>query len=422
MKESNAKASISDSATSGWIRLLKVTVGLAVVGFLGGVGCQPTQSPPALKSDSSPASAAQCPVAYDPAQDYFPKKVQPDYAVGFSVEYHRHYKIVTVQHPWKGANQTFQYLLVQCGTPKPPGFEDLPMVEVPISSLVVLSTTYLPHLELLGQLDTLVGVSQFKQVNSLKVRAKIDRGELVEFNSGNTLDVERLLVTAPDLVMTYGTGNPDTDNHPRLVKAGLPVALVGEYMEESPLGQAEWLKYTALFFNQEAQAEQVFSGIAQEYQSMVQLTQSVAQRPTVFTGFSHNGTWYMPGGKSYVSQLLQDAGANYLWSESDAKGSLPLDFEAVFNRAVKAEFWVNVSQDWRSRQDAIAADARYGQLAAVQADRVFNNTARVNAAGGNDYWESGVVNPHKVLADLIKIFHPELLPDHQLIYYQKLDS
>lgn len=126
---------------------------------------------------------------------------------------------------------------------------------------------------------------------------------------------------------------------------------------------------------------------------MVQLAQSVAQRPTVFTGFSHNGTWYMPGGKSYVSQLLQDAGANYLWSESDARGSLPLDFEAVFNRAVKAEFWVNVSQDWRSRQDAISTDARYGQLSAVQADRVFNNTARVNAAGGNDYWESGVVNP-----------------------------
>lgn len=422
MKESRAKAFVDNYICSRWHRLMRMTLGLAVVGLIGGIGCQQSPSPSVPEVISSPATSSRCPAEYDPAKDYFPTKVQPEYAVGFSIDYHRHYKIVTVQNPWKGANQNFQYLLVQCGTPKPEGFETMPVVEVPIRRLVVLSTTYLPHLELLGQLDTLMGVSQFKQVNSLKVRTKIDRGDLIEFNSGNILDMERLLVTAPDLVMTYGTGNPDTDSHPRLIKAGLPVALVGEYMEESPLGQAEWLKFTALFFNQEAQAQQLFAGISKDYKSLEQLAQSVSQRPTVFTGFSHNGTWYMPGGKSYVSQLLQDAGANYLWSESESLGSLPLDFEVVFNRAVEANYWINVSQDWRSRQDAISSDTRYSQLAALQADRVFNNTARVNADGGNDYWESGVVNPHKVLADLIKIFHPELLPDHQLIYYQKLDS
>ncbi len=198
------------------------------------------------------------------------------------------------------------------------------------------------------------------------------------------------------------------------------MAIVAEYLESSPLGRAEWLKFTALFFNQEAQAEQVFGTIAEDYNALVQITQDLELRPTVFTGFSYDGTWYMPGGKSYVAQLLRDAGATYLWAEIDQTGSLPLDFEAVYDRAARADFWVNVSQDWQSQGDAIAADPRYGEFFALQAGHLFNNNARLNATGGNDYWEGGLINPHLVLADLIKILHPELLPDHELVYYQPL--
>ncbi|MBE9066796.1 ABC transporter substrate-binding protein [Leptolyngbya cf. ectocarpi LEGE 11479] len=378
-------------------------------------GCQqaPTVSPPSQSS--------ACVTDYQADKDYFPDKVQPEYSSGFSVDYYNHYKVVTVTQPWKAADETFEYVLVQCGTPTPDGFENAQVIQVPIRTVATLSTTYLPHLELLGQVEALVGMDNFDFVYAPAVRQKIDQGELIEFNSGRTLDIERLLVAGPDLVMAYGTGDPDSDSYGRIMQAGLPVALVGEYVETSPLGRAEWLIFTALFFNQEAQAQAIFTDIATEYESLVELTAPLAERPTVFTGFSYEGTWYMSGGQSYAAQLLKDAGADYLWADSDSTVTIPLDFESVFDQAAAADVWVNVSQDWLSHGDAIASDPRYGKFDALKQNNVFNNNVRMNDFGGNDYWESGAVNPHLILADLVKIFHPELLPDHKLVYYQQLE-
>ncbi|MEA5466247.1 ABC transporter substrate-binding protein [Leptothoe sp. PORK10 BA2] len=383
--------------------------------------CHSLSPPP----ESPTAENEDCVTDYVPGTDYFPKKVQPDYATGFSVDYYDHYKVVTVTQPWKAAKETFEYVLVQCGTPVPAEyateFTTAQVIQVPVRAVATLSTTYLPHLVLLDQVDALVGVDQFKFIHAPEVREKIERGELTEFNSGNTLDMERLLVTAPDLVMTYGTGDPNEDSYHPIVQAGLPVALIGEYVETSPLGRAEWLLFTALFFNQEAKAQQVFSDIATEYESLVELTADLGERPTVFTGFSYEGTWYMSGGESYAAQLLRDAGADYLWADNDSTITIPLDFESVFDRAATADLWVNGSQDWLTVGDAIATDPRYGKFDALKQGKLFNNNLRMNDFGGNDYWESGTVNPHIILADLVKIFHPELLPDHELVYYQPLE-
>ncbi|MGF1520224.1 MAG: ABC transporter substrate-binding protein [Nodosilinea sp.] len=402
---------------TGLGRRARLALGLTVTGLALG-SCQPILTPPMAPAPVV-TTQADCATAYDPTQDYFPDKVELDYATGFSVEYHRHYKLVTVHSPWKDADTEFRYVLVQCGAPVPSGIEPAQVIEVPVRQVVALSTTHLPHLDVLGEVEALVGVDQFDTVNTASVRQKIDQGDLQEFSSGGTAYMERLLEAEPDLVMAFATGN-ETDSYRRLMQAGVPVAIVAEYLESSPLGRAEWLKFTALFFNREAEAEQVFGTIAEDYNALVQMTQELEQRPTVFTGFSYDGTWYMPGGKSYAAQLLRDAGATYLWADIDQAGSLPLDFEAVYNRAARADFWVNVSQDWFSKGDAIAADPRYGQFLALQSGHVFNNNARLNATGGNDYWEGGLINPHLVLADLIKIVHPELLPDHELVYYQPL--
>lgn len=128
----------------------------------------------------------------------------------------------------------------------------------------------------------------------------------------------------------------------------------------------------------------------------------------------------MPGGRSYVARFLADAGAAYLWTDDETTGSIPLDFETVFERAADADFWLNPGS-WTSRAEAAAADKRYTQFRAYQTGAMYNNNARLNENGGNDYREGGLANPDVVLADLVKIFHPELLPDHELFYYRKLD-
>ncbi len=403
-----------------WHPICLFLVSLSII-----VGCYsaPTSAPTTEKSSTPLLSSGEaCPTEYNPEQDYFADKITTDYATGFVVNYHNHYKVVTVTDPWQDANRTFQYVLVQCGTPAPTGFPAAQVIEVPVKSVVALSTTHLPHLVMLDQLESLIGVSQFEPVNSPEVREKIDRGDLQAFSSGTALDIERLLVAAPALVMSFASGNAETDSHERLIAAGIPVAIVSEYREESPLGRAEWLKFTALFFNQEARSQTQFEEIATAYNAMKKLVAAVPSRPTVFSGFSYEGTWYMPGGKSYAAQMLADAGADYLWADIDSDGSLPLDFEAVFARANDADYWVNMSQDWQQKQDAIAADPRYAKLTALQQSKAYNNNLQLNETGGNDYWESGLVNPDVILADLIKIFHPSLLPDHELVYYQPLKS
>jgi len=150
------------------------------------------------------------------------------------------------------------------------------------------------------------------------------------------------------------------------------------------------------------------------------LAQRTKTHPTVFTGFSIKGTWYIPGGKSYVAQFLKDAGAEYLWADNLETGSIPLGFEAIYERAASAKFWLPGNLNWRSLRDLQVEDTRNGQFQALKTGQVYNNNLRLNAAGSDDYWESGLVNPDLVLADLIRIFHTEVLPNHSLIYYRKL--
>ncbi|NOK64283.1 MAG: ABC transporter substrate-binding protein [Chloroflexi bacterium AL-W] len=360
-----------------------------------------------------------CVETYDESVDYFPEKASIEYSTGWEVEYFNNYKVINVLNPWRDADVTFQYVLVQCGTPAPEGFDDAQIVEVPIDTIVTMSTTQLPQLVGLDRVDRLIGHDDFQNINTPEVLDRIEANEMTEVGVGASTNVELLLDLEPDLVMTYGLGDPQSDVHPQLIEAGLSVALNSSYMENSPLGRAEWLKFTGAFFNDEGRAAEVFEGMATEYNALAEQATAMTDKPTVFVNAPFEGTWFMAGGKSYMAQYLADAGANYLWADDESTGSQQLSFEVVFDRAADADFWVNTSI-WTSLDEALAADERFGDFAAFQNGTVYNNNARLNNFGGNDYWETGVSNPQLVLADLIKIFHPDLLPNHELYFYQQL--
>ncbi len=361
----------------------------------------------------------QCITNFDAQTDYFPQKASIRYAQGFAVSYHKNYKLVTINRPFLSAKSTLRYALVQCGTPLPKDIAADQVITVPVRSLMVFSTTHLPHLEKLNVLDRLVGIADLSLVYSSQIREKTARGKIVEVAKGGRLNTEEIIRLKPDLITTFAVGSAEADTYPKLIELGLKVVLNAEYLENSPLGRAEWLKFTALFFNQEELAEQEFNKIADRYKKIAKLTQKVTQKPTVLTGLNYQGTWYVAGGQSYSAQFLRDAGANYLWAEDTSTGSLPLSFEAVFAKGSNADFWLPNAAIWRSLADITASDPRYAEFAAFRRGQVFNNNRR-QVNGANDFWESGVLNPDVVLADLVKIFHPALLPDHNLFYFQKL--
>ncbi|MBV7330438.1 ABC transporter substrate-binding protein [Chloroflexi bacterium TSY] len=363
-----------------------------------------------------------CVEQYDETVDYFPDKAVLSYGKGLTVEYFNHYKVVTVLNPWRGAEETFQYILVQCGTPAPDGYDASQIIEVPINRFVTLSTTILPGLDEMELLDRLVGVEEFDYVNTPTVRQLIDDGTLAEVSDGGVLNVELVLEQEPDLVMTFAYGSPEWDAHPKLLEAGLLTAIMADYMETSPLGRAEWMKFTALFFNTEAQAEAAFQQKVERYEELASLASNVTDKPTVLTGINRGDSWRVSGGQSYFARFLLDAGADYLWADDDSIGSIPLDFEVVFDRAAEADFWAPNTGRWRTLEDVATDDARYAELAAFQNGTIINNNASVNEFGGNDYFEAGVANPDLVLADLLSIFHPDLLPDHMLVFFRQIDE
>ncbi len=350
--------------------------------------------------------------------------VSPEYAEGFDVEYHDTYKLVTVLNPWQGSNETFTYLLVKPGTVPPDLGLGETVIEIPAHRFVSLSTTYLPYLPILGETDALVGVENTRMVSTPEVVRRIDEGyvrDVAGAGSGmaSGLDLEVLIDLDPDLVMTYATGSPEYDMHPKLREAGIPVVLNGEYMETDPLGRAEWIKFVSVFFDKEREANEYFDRIEAEYLALKDLA-ATEEKPTVFLNNNYRGIWYMAGGESYVARFLSDAGADYLWADDSTTGSIPLDFEVVYDRALGADYWLNPGTA-QSMEELLAEDARYADFDAARSGRIYNNNALVNDGGGNDYWESGVVHPEIILNDLLKILHPDLVPDHSLVYYQQLE-
>ncbi len=365
---------------------------------------------------------AGCVENYDANVDYFPDKVTVEYAQNFSVEYFNNYKVVSML-PWTGADAEMQYLLVQCGTPIPAGYDDVPTFEVPIQRFVSMSTSILPHLEEQNVLDRLVGVDTTLFTFSDTVLNMVSDGTVAEIGGGGTggeINFEVLLSVEPDLVMAqefYAGGTTLT----QLQNAGIPAVLNSDYADTTPLGQAEWGKYVSLFFNTEAAANTVFDDVASTYNALAASAAAVETRPTVIAASPYNGTWYMPAGDSTIAQLIADAGGDFLFADETGT-SVPLDFEVVLDRGSDAEFWVNVNQFWATQADMLADNSRFAEFRAVKENHLWNNNARMNANGGSDYFESGAAHPEVILADLIKIFHPDLLPDHALVYYQQLQA
>ncbi len=368
-----------------------------------------------------------CVEDYDAEADYFPDKVELTHAERFQVDYFSNYKVLTVTNAFDGADD-YVYVLTQCGTPAPDAAnfpESAQFIEVPSGKVITLSTTQLPNLVSLDLLDELVGVDSFDYVNTPEVVARIDEGQITAIGSGATISIEQVMSLEPSLVLTYGY-NPDTDAHPALIEAGIVTALDASWREGLPLGRAEWIKFTSLFYNAEAEAEAVFDDIVSAYEEAQTLAATVPadERPVVLwnTYSTIAEAWSIPGANTYLGAMIEDAGGEIALGDlADGERAL-FSTERVYEGALDADVWVINTIFVRTVDDLVGQDSRYADFAAVQSGNVWNNDGDVNENGGNNYYERGVTSPHLVLQDLVAIFHPDLMPDHEFAFFRPLDA
>ena len=342
------------------------------------------------------------------------------YAQNFKLEHYSTHKLLTIRNTWVGAGDDKQtYALV----PKTSELPELPegtlVLRTPIERLITMATVFLGSIQDLQLHDSLVGIAYLNFTNDPIAHERVAKGLAKPIQSGTAMDVESLMMMRPDLILTSTTGNPNFDVHPQLARAGLPLVVTAAYMEDHPLARTEWIKCIAAFYNKETEAAAIFNQVANEYESLVQLTAKLEDRPTVMASAPYGGIWHVPGGDSYTAKAFAHAGANYIWADIESRGGVPLDFEVIFKDANAADFWLHPSH-YDSITSLLNADERFGRFQALKEGRVFNNNLRVNEHGGNDVFERGASHPEEVLADLIQIFHPELLPEREFVFYKQL--
>jgi iron complex transport system substrate-binding protein len=342
------------------------------------------------------------------------------YAEGFTVSYQGNVKFVDVTRPFQGATSGYRYLLVPKGEPMPAHDADVRVITIPLTSIVCTSTTHIPLLDYLDESDKLVGFPTTDYISSEKTRQLIDAGKVKDLGIDKGINLEQLAMLKPDMIMGY-TMNSDYGQFKKIEELGIPAVINAEYLEKHPLGRAEWIKFMALFFNKEHEADSVFSVIEKNYNEAKALASGVAKKPTILSGVVYGDAWFMPGGRNYAAALLKDAGCEYLWASDSSSGFLELSFEVVYEKAHNADRWIGVGS-FNNLKEIEASDQRYSRFKPFKEKEVYTYNARMGAKGGSEFLELGYLRPDIILNDLLKIAHPDLIPDHTLFFHRKLEQ
>jgi iron complex transport system substrate-binding protein len=341
------------------------------------------------------------------------------YAKGFSIKNYDGYTVVTVKNPWPKATKTYTYILKEKAGIVPDSLKQNITIAVPIKTIVVTSTTHIPSLEMLDEVNSLVGFPHTDYISSEKVRARIDAGKVKELGMNQNLNTEVLLDLQPDIIIGYGidNNNPTLDN---LQKSGLKVMLNGDWNEETPLGKAEWIKFFGALYGKQKQANELFSKIEKDYLNTIEIAKKAATTPTILAGDMFEDRWYLPRGTSWGSLILKEAHSNYLWQETTGTGSLSLSFETVFEKAQNADVWITSGQ-FSSLKEMTDMNPHYAQFKAFKTKNVYSFSGKKGKTGGILYYELAPNRPDLVLKDIVKILHPELLPSYQPFFFAKLN-
>ena len=345
-------------------------------------------------------------------QDATSSSLNPHHATGFKVTEGKGYHLLDIQDPQHEEGTSYHFALVPRGT-KPEGIPaDYTVIETPVRSVICMTALQLSNFITLEALDRVIGITSSRFLFNKEMKQRLKEGTTKKIGMEGNFDAEVIIQANPDLILIspFKRGGYDS-----LKELGIPLLPHLGYKEMTPLGQAEWIKCMGLLVGLESEAIARFETIEKRYNELLQLTAGVKKRPVVFSGELRGGNWYAVGGRSFLAQLFRDAGADYFLKDDTRSGGVTLDFETVYSQADKADFWriLNSYPGEFSYNALKAEDSRYADFRAFREKGVVYCNLRDRA-----FYESSPTQPEVVLADLIRAFHPDLLPDHTPVYYE----
>jgi iron complex transport system substrate-binding protein len=340
----------------------------------------------------------------------------------FSIHKNDSCTILTITDPWQGAKEIRnEYYLVERGQENSLKVHTSQIISVPVRKIICMSSTHLAMISALGEEESIYGLSGTNYIYDPKIRARADDGLIGEIGYDAGINSELILRISPDLIMMYGIGSESAGYVGKISELGIKVMYNADYLETDPLGKAEWIKVFGALYCKEELADSIYNSVECAYNEIKKIVnKTTEEKPDVILGLPYKDTWFISPGNSYISALISDAGGNYLWQETESSFSMPYSFETVYLKSLKADYWLNVGTV-SSKGEIASFDPKLEKIPCYISGNIYNNTRRISPGGGNDYWESGALNPHIILKDIAAILHPGIFREYNLFYYKKIE-
>lgn len=340
------------------------------------------------------------------------------YSTLLSITEHDGYTMATIKNPWKPGKLLHRYVLVDRGeriVDRGESFPDATVIEVPIQRAAVFTTVHCALLTEFGLGDRIVGVADSKYIKIPYIHEQIAKGRIVDCGNGLNPVVEKIMDIKPDVIMLSPFEN--SGGYGKTEEIGIPLIECAEYMETSPLARAEWMRFYGLLFGVGEKADAMFHEVDSCYTALKQQATEAGEGRSVIVDKVVGSVWYMPGGRSTIGQMIQDAGGRYPWANDEQSGSLALPFESVLERGGESDVWMlrySSDHEWDYRE-LLSGHQGYGQLRAFREKEVYGCNVEQSK-----FYEETPFHPNYLLNDFIQILHPDIIGTSSLRYYKKL--
>ena len=315
----------------------------------------------------------------------------------------------------------YSYLLVPDDGEIPEHRGDAKVVRTPLKSVTCENGFQVSLLDMLGCFDAIKGVSGKRRVGQDKVHRMVDNGELAVTGFMRGLNMETMLRINPDLSFV-NVSSVSNDLFEEMIAYGLKPGFFCASLEEHPLGALEWIKFVGAFFGKDSLAAALFKEKEKAYLETMGAVNNITRKPLVIAGYNRKGAWSTMGSSRWFVSMLEHAGGEYLFKGRKLDRGHILSHEVAMDAGIQADFWVNTHFRVTDLEGLLQEDERYRLFRSVLNGAVYNNNRYRFENGRSRFWDTGMTEPHILLQDLIAIFHPELLPDHTLRYYRRLQE
>lgn len=360
--------------------------------------------------------ACSCTGAGSGESGNFEQSAALEYARGFNITEHEGYSVVTIREPWDTLKVRRTYILVPKGEPIPDPAPKGTVIRIPVEKAVVYTSVHSSAVEQLGCLSQICGVCEKQYMTSPAIRQAVNDETIADLGLSSSPDIEKIIDLEADVIIAtpfensgYGTAE----------KLNIPIVEIADYMENSPLGRTEWIKLIGLLFGAENTADSLFKATCGRYDELKELASGCNNKPTVLLERKYGATWGVPGADSYIATFHRDAGAKYIFDDVPGTNSVQMSFEAVFDKAVDADFWLlkHTCSDSFSYDKLKKEYQPYANFEAFKKHSIFGcNTI------DTPYYDDITLHPDLILKDFISIYHPDLLPGYTRKYYKELDN